>query len=586
MALDPKRVFPKSSRTDRQRASTDRDLAGNSEGTRSSKAFVGLSKNIFAIHKNLGTIADLLKAQALNEKKEDDADIKKQQKDEDERKKSGAEKALEGILNNAVLKPIEKIKTSTMGIFDRLIKVLGVLGIGTIAMKGLQGIEAWMDGDKSILKQLEKDIKLILGAAAGIFLAINVGLPLISGAIGSMIGSLGVGGAFSGILAMLGNPYVWLGIIAAVALTYTGTMLYKMLRGEFGANADGVGSYNEMTQDSITRISEVGIEQWQGEQKEKMSQFLKDNPQLLNKNGGLNKAKLYFSFKGSEYLEMEDDLKKSYRGEFDKFDPSKMKEEDAKLMKDIPELIDKFRGEWAKFFALAREITTLFDGKTTLDELPENIQTTINSLMDQQSMHKAKMIEYLDSVKGLRKEMTNDGKNLLDLIMLKNNIPDLLYRSDWWGKFVKPGPILTGDQMKEGVSGLRDGKAIQYFNSLGTFNTDLKEDLNKFDPNLTFKPANTASLSKNNNNSAIDFSGSADAFANSNLALSNDLSSYDSFSDKISIVPFDVSMDDSEVVSDITTTSFSASTDLPSFHIKDLDNFYTDLASFNYGVFD
>ena len=346
MAVDPKKVFPKSSRTDRQRASTDRDLAGNSSDHKS-KGFEGLSKNIFAIHKNLGAIADLLKAQALNEKKEDDAEIKKQQKDEDAKKKSGAEKALEGILNNAVLKPIEKIKKSTMGIFDRLVKVLGVLGIGTIAMKGLKGIESWMDGDKSILEQLGKDIKLMLGAAAGIFLAINVGLPLISGAIGSMIGSLAVGGAFSSILGMLGNPYVWLGIIAAVALTYTGTMLYKLLKGEFGANLEGLGSYNKATQESILRISEVGIDAWQVEQKQKMDQFLIDNPQLLNKDGTLNSTKLNFSHKGSQYLEMLDDLKKSQKGEFDKFDPSRMKKEDGELMQKIPKLITNFRGEWA-----------------------------------------------------------------------------------------------------------------------------------------------------------------------------------------------------------------------------------------------
>ena len=52
------------------------------------------------------------------------------------------EKVLEGVLSNTILKPIEKIKKVTMGVFERLLKVMGVLGIGTIAMKGLQGIEA------------------------------------------------------------------------------------------------------------------------------------------------------------------------------------------------------------------------------------------------------------------------------------------------------------------------------------------------------------------------------------------------------------------------------------------------------------
>ena len=585
MSVQASKVFPKSSRTDRQRASTDRDFAGNSK--EDSKAFIGLSKNLFAIHKNLGAIADLLKQQSSNEKKEDDAELKKQQKDEDARQKSGAEKALEGIISTAVLKPIQKMKDTTAGIFERLIKVLGALGIGTIAVKGLKGIEAWMEGDKSILEQLEKDIKTMLGVAAGIFVAVNVGIPLISGALGSIIGSLGVGGAFSGILALLGNPYVWLGIIAAVALTYTGTMLYKLLRGEYGANLEGIGSYNEATQESIMRISEIGIEEWQKEQRLKMQKFLVENPQLLNKDGTLNRAKLNFSFAGAEYLEMEDDLKKSMKGEFDKFDPSRMKAEDAEIMQKIPELIEKFRGEWAKFFGLAREITALYEGKTSLDELPENVQNTIKGLMSTQAGHKAKMIEYLDGIKELREQMTSDGKNQLQLFLIKNNIPDLLFRADWWGELVKPGPILSLDQMTAGMEGLRPGKAIDYFNSLGNFNTNLKSELQKFDPNMTFQSeTKDNSLSQNNDNSNLDFASTSNAFTNENLSLANQISDYDAFNEKFNIVPFDISQGETNVDSDITSTSFFAETDLPAFSIFDNDNFYRDLAQSNYGVYD
>ena len=587
MSVQASKVFPKSSRTDRQRASTDRDFAGNSKEEASSKAFIGLSKNLFAIHKNLGAIADLLKQQSSNEKKEDDAELKKQQKDEDARQKSGAEKALEGIISTAVLKPIQKMKDTTAGIFERLIKVLGALGIGTIAVKGLKGIEAWMEGDKSILEQLEKDIKTMLGVAAGIFVAVNVGIPLISGALGSIIGSLGVGGAFSGILALLGNPYVWLGIIAAVALTYTGTMLYKLLRGEYGANLEGIGSYNEATQESIMRISEIGVEEWQKEQRLKMQKFLVENPQLLNKDGTLNRAKLNFSFAGAEYLEMEDDLKKSMKGEFDKFDPSRMKAEDAEIMQKIPELIEKFRGEWAKFFGLAREITALYEGKTSLDELPENVQNTIKGLMSTQAGHKAKMIEYLDGIKELREQMTSDGKNQLQLFLIKNNIPDLLFRADWWGELVKPGPILSLDQMTAGMEGLRPGKAIDYFNSLGNFNTNLKSELQKFDPNMTFQSeTKDNSLSQNNDNSNLDFASTSNAFTNENLSLANQISDYDAFNEKFNIVPFDISQGETNVDSDITSTSFFAETDLPSFSIFDNDNFYRDLAQSNYGVYD
>ena len=69
------------------------------------------------------------------------------------------------------------------------------------------------------------------------------------------------------------------------------------------------------------------------------------------------------------------------------------------------------------------------------------------------------------------------------------------------------------------------------------------------------------------------------------MSLANNLSSYDNFSDKISVVPFDINSEDESNTS-LVNSSYSASTEVPSFAITDTDNFYRDLAGSNYGVFD
>jgi len=150
-----------------------------------------------------------------------------------------------------------------------------------------------------------------------------------------------------------------------------------------------------------------------------------------------------------------------------------------------------------------------------------------------------------------------------------------------------PGPILDAVQVKEGLTpGLRK-LAINTFNNLGEMNTDLVEDIERMpEGNPVLMGEDTNSLSQNNENSDLDISSSANAFTNENLSLANQISDYDAFNEKFNIVPFDISQDDANVDSDITSTSFFAETDLPAFSIFDNDNFYRDLAQSNYGVYD
>ena len=591
MAVDPKKVFPKSSRTDRQRLSTDKDFAGNTKEDKNNKLSVGLNKNLFQIHKNLLSIANLLDKQAKQEKSEDREEADRRRKDEDAQKKSGAEKLLEGVVSNAILKPMEKVKSAAGDAFQRLFKALGALFLGNIAMTGLKGIEAWAKGDKSIIEKLIRDLKITLGIAAGVFLAINVGLPLISSAIGSVIGSIGVGGAFKGVLALLGNPYVWLGIIAAVGIAYTGTELYKFLKGEYGPDGEGIGSYAPVNQEAIAEIQEVGMEQYRINERQRIDDLLQKDPSLVNDQGEMkNDAQLAIMSMTNDNARLlmayNNRLRMSHTGNWDQWDPKNMSEKDTKLFNTIPKLISSFRGEWAKFYSLAQEITALMDGKRTFAEVPKNIMTKIDAMMGEQQLHKDNMIKYLDAVKASRKQMSNDGKNYLDAILRKNDMGNLLYNADWWGKIVVPGPILDAVQVKEGLTpGLRK-MAINTFNNLGEMNTDLVEDIERMpEGNPVLMGEDTNSLSQNNN-SDIDFAGSANAFASQSFNTAGLLSNYDSFSSNIDIVPFVLpSGDGSSDVDVATDTSFSAYTEIPFIPLTDADNFYTDLGEVSYGVY-
>ena len=589
MTIDPKKVFPQSSRTDAQRAASEAGAATTSrEGKITAKQFLDINKSIFSINRNLNAIANLLKQQADNGKASDQEDAKQQRAAADKEKKSGIESFIEGALVNTVVKPIEKARQVTGSVFEKLFKALGAIFGGYVGMKGLKGIQAWIEGDKSILNQLGNDIKAVLATAAGVFLAINVGIPLITASISALIGSLGAGGAFAGILGALGNPYVWLGIIGAVTVAAMGTTLFLLLReihkGTFGENFEGIGSYNQMTQDAITRVSEVGVDQFKKEQRQKIEAHLAKYPWLLDKNGEIRNdfdPKRAFTHEGSILNELLQDLRYANAGDWDKWDAGQMSDENTQLFNQIPPLIEQFQGEWAKFHALAKEITLLMEDNATVEECPPQIQKKIKELMEIQQGHKDKMIGYMDGVKELREKMDKDGKNYLDMFLRRHNMPNLLYRTDWWGKVVQPGPILDAVAVQEGNQEGTRSLAINTFSNLGAMNEDLKEDIGRMPEQVSTN--NT--LSSSFLNTDIDWSGSATAFTDTNFATADLLTSGAFVNEgNFSFIPmsFD-SNNNGKIDEDESAAYFEAMSDLPSFSIIDGANYYRDLGEVNYG---
>ena len=190
----------------------------------------------------------------------------------------------------------QTIQKTTSNIFDTLFKALATLFAGYVGIKGVDGIKDWLQGDRSTLKSLGKEVALVLTAAAGVFTAVTVGMPLITAGIGGVIGAVvgGLPAAFS----LLGNPYVWMGIIAATGAVLVGQELYKYLSGEYGSMAGGFsgrGTYSKDRQIWIDRVYEVGQEAAIGEMDQKVAAIAKKYPMLFEADGVTPKGCLLYT---------------------------------------------------------------------------------------------------------------------------------------------------------------------------------------------------------------------------------------------------------------------------------------------------
>ena len=71
------------------------------------------------------------------------------------------------------------------------------------------------ENDPMAFQNLKNEVIKALAVVSGIFLALNVGIPLLMGGIGALIGGMVTG--IPSLLALLASPLVWLGISAVLA---------------------------------------------------------------------------------------------------------------------------------------------------------------------------------------------------------------------------------------------------------------------------------------------------------------------------------------------------------------------------------
>tara|TARA_Y200000002_G_scaffold317428_1_gene276049 strand:- start:2763 stop:4604 length:1842 start_codon:yes stop_codon:yes gene_type:complete len=610
MAVDPNKLFgrniPKSSRTDNQRSATSgsKDAAGS---------FLSLNKNIFAINKNLTAIADLITKQAKQEKDADKLDAEARKKREDDEKKKNAESVLEKIVSNTVIKPLQSIKKGLGNIFERIFKALGSLFAGYVGMKGIDGIQDWLKGDKSTLTNLAKEVGLVLTAAGGVFLAMNVGIPLISSALGTVVGNVVSG--LPGVLGLLGNPMVWMGIIAAAGIVYSGTMLYKYLSGEFGADGsiDGRGSYSNEDKFYIDRVVEVGQEETLNEIDRKMAKLAERYPALFTEKNGKLVPKDSFTRKGlttfdgslaaanNDLQDMLDTRRYIGMGKYDRFDAAKLSKEDQMALNQIMPLIEKAKNNWSLFKGKQLEITALLDGQA-YSELSSDLQKIADKLYEEQVMYKSEIVGAMKQAKGIEKGMSGDGKDFLNAIAQKNNIRRLFERSDGWNDHLVVGPHSPNDTQKLDVLTMGMKKsAIEHFDKIIGVDSDIDRIVPKalkragFDPEKispTFDASfNNNSLSKNTEKveggiKQNDIFASGNLFSNKNLEVASKFSS-SLDTPNFEIVPVDFTGDSSSGAVTETFTPQDYDPAMYDFATSNLANDdYISLFSSQIGIYD
>jgi len=610
MAVDPNKLFgrnlPKSSRTDNQRSATSgsKDAAGS---------FLSLNKNIFAINKNLTAIAELITKQAKQEKDADKLDAEARRKQEDDEKKKNAESVLEKIVSNTVIKPLQSIKKGLGNIFERIFKALGSLFAGYVGMKGIEGIKDWLQGDKSTLKELANEVKLVLGAAAGVFLAMNVGIPLISSALGGVIGSVVSG--LPGVLGLLGNPMVWMGIIAAAGIVYSGTELYRYLSGEYGSAAGGFsgrGSFSEDRKFYVDRVIEVGQEEAINEMDRKMAKLAERYPALFTeKNGKLVPKNIYergrlSTFDGAlsaanndlqDILNAKEDIAE---GRYDRFDVAKLSKKDQEALNTVMPLIEKAKNNWALFKGKQLEITALLDGKA-YSELSGEMQKIADKLYEEQVVYKNEIVGALLDAKEINDNMSPNGRDFLNAVAQKNDITRLFGRKDGWKNHLQVGPFNPNSVQKRDVLtiGMKPS-AVEHFDKIMAVDSDLDRIIPKgliragFDPE---KISPTTSIIGNNSLSSNtgkvengitqnDIFASGNIFSDKNLEVASKFSS-SLDTPQFEIVPIDFTGDSSSGAVTETFTPQDYDPAMFDFATSNLANDdYINLFSSQIGIYD
>lgn len=209
--LSSQKVFPKtSSRTPEQRVAT----AAAAGGGVPVGEYKLITKSILEINRNLLGIKSIIADDIAADKKEAADKKLAVARDADKTKKLNKENFLEKTYTKTIKKPIDKMIGKTKGVFDGLWKALRNL-FGLWLIDKIQKMVKTFENDPMAFQNLKNEVIKALAVVGGIFLALNVGIPLLMGGIGALIGGMVTG--IPSLLALLASPLVWLGISAVLA---------------------------------------------------------------------------------------------------------------------------------------------------------------------------------------------------------------------------------------------------------------------------------------------------------------------------------------------------------------------------------
>ena len=221
---------------------------GTPAGYMSEKQFNSVNGSIRAINNNLIGIQKLLAQDVqLTEKVEANKQVDTKRR-VDSTKKGQKETFIESTIQKTLVKPVQAIGKKATGAFGNFFQALTTIFAGWMLDKGGKALKAWQEGDTSMLEDIKNNVLKALLAAGGVFLALNGGIPLLLGALKTLIGGLVAG--IPAILALLANPATWIAAAAALA----GVELGKFLGNEENAK-------NESSKNVEENVAKEGIEE-------------------------------------------------------------------------------------------------------------------------------------------------------------------------------------------------------------------------------------------------------------------------------------------------------------------------------------
>lgn len=392
MVIDPTKLLPPGKEgTPKGRV----DNPGVPEGNLTVKQYNSLNKNIFAIQRNLGAIADLIGGRNAQDAQEDKREIKQKRESADSLKKGTKENFIESSIKAGLVKPIQALQKKAMGPFGGFMKALETLFLGWLGIKGLDALEAWSEGDNDAFEKIKNDIIKGLVIAGGIALALNGGIGAITGVISGVLTSMLLN--IPKILGLLANPYLLIGAIAVAA----GVSLYNIIKND--SLSGGRGSYERFTQGVIDRMASGGKEEAKEYLYREKADLLKKEPWLRN----ANPARRNLSRAGTMLNEIEQNIASIEAGEFDWALKESLTEKDLKLVNDITAAIKKLSGDNEKYLPLREEMDIAL---ARVDDDVTKLSASDKKKYDKMMSLEEGLRKSMNFVRSLRDEMSNDGK--------------------------------------------------------------------------------------------------------------------------------------------------------------------------------
>jgi hypothetical protein len=182
-----------------------------------------LLKSVDAINKNLISINKLLSQEASNKVRQQQVQQTETARKAENLRRSGVESALEapkkiaGFIQGAIAKPAKAIFGTIKQFLDPFIKFFTLTFVGWFTSGLIQWFQQNKETKKKQLEQFVPKVLTALTVAGGVLLAIQVGIPVIMGILGTIVSTLPI------LMGALLNPATWI-VLLGVG---TGILLFE-----------------------------------------------------------------------------------------------------------------------------------------------------------------------------------------------------------------------------------------------------------------------------------------------------------------------------------------------------------------------